>query len=152
MYLYFFSPVLTHSLCPTLLVEPAGERRKAETMLALAKSMLSGDEAGSPRVAPNQQPVSEPLPSAVEEKPRTSTGNDDNSGRMGSPRLSVEEQDEVVAKIRSVAKQSASPEQKIPYQDDDTPVTKAAGLKKEMEVRLCFVWLILAKARAECTI
>lgn len=67
-------------------------------------------------------------------RPRSSEEGDEVGNREGGKKLSEEEQDAVVAKIRSAAKQSASPEKKLPYQDDDTPNTKSAHLKKEMEV------------------
>lgn len=65
---------------------------------------------------------------------RPSEGGDEPGKKEGGKKLSEEEQDAVVAKIRSVAKRSASPEKKLPYQDDDTPNTKSAHLKQEMEV------------------
>lgn len=65
---------------------------------------------------------------------RSSLRGDEAGRRKSGNKLSDEEQDAVVAKVRSAAKRSASPEKKLPYQDDDTPNTKGARLKKEMEV------------------
>lgn len=79
-----------------------------------------------------KRPLRDSLSSAndVGTTSRSSLGSD-----KAAPKLSGQEQDAVVAKIRSAAKMSASPEKKLPFQDDDTPNTKGARLKKEMEVR-----------------
>lgn len=96
-------------------------------MLELAESMLNANGA-APDAAP-KRPLKTSLSSANERSSRSSVSSD--RSKTG---LSGQEQDAVVAKIRSVAKRSASPEKTLPYQDDDTPTTKGARLKKEMEV------------------
>ncbi|CAM9832628.1 unnamed protein product, partial [Ectocarpus fasciculatus] len=137
---------------PRAAVECAGERRKTDAMLAVAESMLnlsgssSTSSAAGDTTAP-KMPLRESLSSANNERSsRSSVGGDsvDKSQPLqqqvpvtpATSKLSGQEQDAVVAKIRSAAKRSASPEKKLPYQDDDTPNTKGARLKKEMEDRL----------------
>lgn len=130
-------------------------------MLAMAETMLSLDNgaaapssaaaASAPAPAdtttgPPKLPLRESLSSANNERSsRSSVGSSIDKAQppshqqtpatpATSKKLSGQEQDAVVAKIRSAAKRSASPEKKLPYQDDDTPNTKGARLKKEMEV------------------
>lgn len=139
----------------------AGERRKTETMLAMAENMLNldGGAAGPPAPAADKKAPKLPLRESVssannERNSRSSAGSsaaDKDRAQVQplqpppqqqqapatpttSKLLSGQEQDAVVAKIRSAAKRSASPEKKLPYQDDDTPNTKGARHKKEMEV------------------
>ncbi|CAM9636661.1 unnamed protein product, partial [Laminaria digitata] len=134
-------------------VECAGERRKTEAVLELAESLLK--LLGSPTTtaatattpttittttttplpevsayAEPKRPLRDSLSSAndVTTTSRSSLGSD-----KAAPKLSGQEQDAVVAKIRSAAKMSASPEKKLPFQDDDTPNSKGARLKKEMK-------------------
>lgn len=127
-------------------------------MLAMAKSMLNLDSTPVAFVAPDtttasKLPLRESLSSVNNERnSRSSTGS--STGKellqsapatpVASKLLSGQEQDAVVAKIRSAAKRSASPEKKLPYQDDDTPNTKGARLKKEMEVQ--------SLSTAECSV
>ncbi|CAM9898903.1 unnamed protein product, partial [Ectocarpus sp. 6 AP-2014] len=137
---------------PRAAVECAGERRKTDAMLAVAESMLNPDgssttsSAAGDATAP-KRPLRESLSSANNERSSRSSAGDsvDKSQPLqqqvppvtpATSKLSGQEQDAVVAKIRSAAKRSASPEKKLPYQDDDTPNTKGARLKKEMEDRL----------------
>ena len=97
-----------------------------------AESMIGGDRSDSDTPAVPRQPL--PL--------RESSASDCNSrfwtcstAGKGGPKLSGQEQDDVVAKIGSVVKKrSSSPEKKLPSQDDDTPNTRGARVKKEMEV------------------
>lgn len=152
---------------------PAGERRKTESMLAMAESMLNLDSgatatgtatttAAAPAPSANtttapKLPLRESLSSANNERSSRSSAGSGADKALKQVRqapatpapatsklLSGQQQDAVVAKIRSAAKRSASPEKKLPYQDDDTPNTKGARLKKEMEVgfstAVCRIW------------
>lgn len=115
----------------------------------MAKSMLNLDTSpvatsGSDTTTAPKLPLRESLSSANNERnSRSSAGSSTGKSLAqqtpatpaSSKLLSGLEQDAVVAKIRSAAKRSASPEKKLPYQDDDTPNTKGARLKKEMEVQ-----------------
>lgn len=133
---------------PLRMTLSAGERRKTETMLAMAKSMLDLDgspvaTAASDTATAAKLPLRESLSSVNNERnSRSSAGSSTGKALLqqapatpAASKLSGQEQDAVVAKIRSAAKRSASPEKKLPYQDDDTPNTKGARLKKEMEVQ-----------------
>lgn len=117
-------------------------------MLAMAKSMLNLDSspvatAVSDTATAAKLPLRESLSSVNNGRnSRSSAGSSTGKALLqqtpatpGASKLSGQEQDAVVAKIRSAAKRSASPEKKLPYQDDDTPNTKGARLKKEMEVQ-----------------
>lgn len=103
-------------------------------MLALAESMLAlkGTSVAVVHDATPKRPLRLSQSSAHDNTLRSSVGSERSS--KTSKKLSGAEQDAVVAKIRSVAKQSASPEKALPFQDDDTPTTKSLRLKKEMEV------------------
>lgn len=128
-------------------------------MLAMAKSMLNLDSSPAastamatavPETTAPKLPLRESVSSANnnERSSRSSAGSSVGKAQQplqqtpttpaASKILSGLEQDAVVAKIRSAAKRSASPEKTLPYQDDDTPNTKGARLKKEMEVRIRF--------------
>ena len=124
---------------------PAGERRKTEAVLELAESLLEvlGGSAAAAAAAATpvpdagayaepKQPLRDSLSSAND---ITTTSRSSLGSEKAAPKLSGQEQDAVVAKIRSAVKMSASPEKKLPFQDDDTPNSKGARLKKEMEVR-----------------
>ncbi|CAM9972248.1 unnamed protein product, partial [Scytosiphon promiscuus] len=137
---------------PRAAVKCVAERRKTEIVLAMAESMLnlgSGDAVSFNEATAPKPPLRDSLSSANNERSsRSSTGSNaaaDKAKPLLPPPatpvsskapLSGQQQDAVVAKIRSAAKRSASPEKKLPYQDDDTPNTKGARLKKEMEDRL----------------
>lgn len=122
----------------------AGQRRKVEAILAMAESMLKAEPAitvppaaAIPDVTPKRVlPLSQS--SVHDNTSRCSVGSEQGAkvggGGGGSKKLSGPEQDAVVAKIRSAAKRSASPEKQLPFQDDDTPTTKSLRHKKEMEV------------------
>lgn len=123
----------------------------AESMLDLdstaatsAATAAAADIPAHTTPAPPKLPLRESLSSVNNERnSRSSAGSSGADKAMatpgGSKLLSGQEQDAVVAKIRSAAKRSASPEKQLPYQDDDlTPNTKGARLKKEMEVRYEF--------------
>lgn len=115
-------------------------------MLAVAESMLEPESeeatangisgAGIPEVTPTR-PLHKSQSGTQNNAPRSSVESEAR-GRTGggSKKLSGPEQDAVVAKIRSAAKRSASPEKALPFQDDDTPTTKSLRHKKEMEVRV----------------
>lgn len=126
-------------------------------MLAMAESMLNLDSGAAEAAAAPAASVDTTAPKLPLRESLSSTNNDRSSRSSAgsgagkaqvlqqapapatpapatSKLLSGQEQDAVVAKIRSAAKRSASPEKKLPYQDDDTPNTKGARLKKEMEV------------------
>ncbi|CAN0356346.1 unnamed protein product, partial [Ectocarpus sp. 12 AP-2014] len=120
---------------PRAAVECAGERRKTDALLAAAESMLNLDgssttsSAAADATAP-KRPLRESLSSANNDRSSQSSAGDsvDKSQPLqqqvpmtpATSKLSGQEQDAVVAKIRSAAKRSASPEKKLPYQDDDT--------------------------------
>jgi len=119
----------------------------AESMLDIDSSAASATATAAATAtpadttpAPPKLPLRESLSSANNDRnSRSSAGSSGTDKTMatpgGSKLLSGQEQDAVVAKIRSAAKRSASPEKQLPYQDDDlTPNTKGARLKKEMEV------------------
>lgn len=141
---------------PDAILHSAGERRKTDAMLAVAESMLNLDgssitsSAAGDTTVP-KRPLRESLSSANNEYSSRSSAGDsvDKSQPLqqqvpvtpATSKLSGQEQDAVVAKIRSAAKRSASPEKKLPYQDDDTPNTKGARLKKEMEVWFRAEWV-----------
>ncbi|CAN0446706.1 unnamed protein product, partial [Ectocarpus sp. 12 AP-2014] len=122
---------------PRAAVECAGERRKTDAMLAVAESMLNLDGSSTTSSAAgdataSKKPLRESLSSANNERSSRSSAGDGDSVDKSQPlqqqvpmtpatsKLSGQEQDAVVAKIRSAAKRSASPEKKLPYQDDDT--------------------------------
>lgn len=82
-------------------------------------------------------------------QPLRESASDDNqqskptagSGRSIMPpltarKLSGPETDAVIAKVQSAVQQSASPGSRPPFHDEaeDTPKTRAARLRKEMEV------------------
>lgn len=114
-------------------------------MLELAESLLevlgsSTATAAAATAVPDavayvepKQPLRDSLSSAND---NTTTSRSSLGSEKAAPKLSGQEQDAVVAKIRSAVKMSASPEKKLPFQDDDTPNSKGARLKKEMEVRV----------------
>ena len=129
-------------------------------MLELAESLLEvlGGSAAAAAAAATpvpdagayaepKQPLRDSLSSAND---ITTTSRSSLGSEKAAPKLSGQEQDAVVAKIRSAVKMSASPEKKLPFQDDDTPNSKGARLKKEMEVRAgesgVRVMLVLAAA------
>lgn len=116
----------------------AGQRRKVEAMLATAESMLKAEPAVAVPDATPKRLLRLSQSGAHDNTSRASVGSEQGGkagGGGGSKKLSGPEQDAVVAKIRSVAKQSASPEKQLPFQDDDTPTTKSLRHRKEMEVR-----------------
>lgn len=104
-------------------------------MLDWAQSFLNVNNADGAMVPTNttapKQPLRDSVSSANERSSRSSVNSDRSKT---SSKLSGPEQDAVVAKIRSAAKRSGSPEKKLPYQDDDTPNSKGVRLKKEMKV------------------
>lgn len=112
----------------------AGERRKVDAIVAMAEALLESNDC-TVESAP-KQPLAESKPRVAENTSSRSSVGSDKGKMAGARKLSGPEQDAVVAKIRSAAEQVASPAKKLPFQDDDTPITKSARLKKEMEVKL----------------
>ena len=120
--------------------------------MALAESMIGGDRSNSDTPAVPRQPLPLRESAASDRNSRSSTCS---TAGKGGPKLSGQEQDAVVAKIRSTVGTPSSSEKKLPFQDDDTPNTRGARVKKEMEVgsRLVladnpipcgrFVWVLL---------
>ena len=99
--------------------------------MALAESMIGGDRSNLDTPAVPRHPLPLREPAASDRNSRSSTCS---TACKGGPKLSGEEQDAVVAKIRSAVERPSSSEKKLPFPDDDSPNTRGARVKKEMEV------------------
>lgn len=112
----------------------AAERRKNDAVAALVEGLLEPPRKEPQEVTSKRAPC-EPEPKTHERQAAVSSPTGESCIPLVGRKLSGPEQDAVVAKIRSEAQKSASPAKKLPFEDDDTPNSKGARLKKEMEVR-----------------
>ncbi|CAN0248844.1 unnamed protein product, partial [Ascophyllum nodosum] len=87
-----------------------GERRKKEAMVALAESMIGGDRCNSDTPGVPKQPL---LPRESAASDRNSRSSTCSTAGKGGPKLSGQEQDAVVAKIRSTVRRPSSSEKKL---------------------------------------
>lgn len=127
-------PPSSSSDLPPPLSPTAGERRKTEAIIAMAEALLQVPEVKAESTP--KRPLRESA-SDDNQQPKPSAGSSrSNMPPLTARKLSGPETDAVIAKVQSAVQQCASPGSRLPAHDEaeDTPKTRAARLRKEMEV------------------